>query len=456
MERATVASKWDAFYTVHEGDARRIDELLRRRSGPKKPLITCTITSPPYANLIDYGHPHQIGRGQSYHDYLADCRTVFEALHRHTRDAGSLWVIADTVLDQSRDPSALRPLPFDLAAQAGEVGWTLRDAIIWKKDKTRPWSNRGRLRNAFEYVLFFVKTDAYKYHIDRLRDAIELAEWWVQYPERYNPQGKAPTNVWNIPIPVQGSWAHSAVQHACPLPPDLVEKIVFLSTDPGDVVFDPFAGSGTVVAEAERLGRRGLGIEINSTYVDAYRELVRPEILERRGTDELADRLADSNRLSEVILKLRAIKYPKAMFQQHRRRHPRSASPRLAVVLVEEVDSQALRNPHQLIDVTTVFVCDGSEAEREELQAVMKEIAEHRPLTKYGVSGNLRVIPSEGLVDFVRNTPLYLYEHGRTWFTTGRISLEELLATPMSNMRGGYLPIAANVAVQERPRRIYA
>ena len=66
----------------------------------------------------------------------------------------------------------------------------------------------------------------------------------------YNPHGPVPTNVWDIPIPVQGSWKTPAIAHACPLPPDLIERLVFISTDPGDVVFDPFAGTGVVVAEA--------------------------------------------------------------------------------------------------------------------------------------------------------------------------------------------------------------
>ena len=154
----------------------------------------------------------------------------------------------------------MEPLPFQIAEELSEIGWTLRDIIVWKKSKTLPWSSRGRLRNAFEYVMLFVKTVEYKYHVDRLREPDQLTQWWVKWPERYNPDGKVPDNVWQFKIPTQGTSGTTTIQHSCPLPPDLVERLIYLSTDPGDVVFDPFGGSGVVLAEAERLGRRPMGL----------------------------------------------------------------------------------------------------------------------------------------------------------------------------------------------------
>ena len=69
------------FWTVHQGDARKLGDLLRRaalvagREG--QPFVQTTITSPPYATLVDYGSENQIGFGQSYDDYLESCRSVF-------------------------------------------------------------------------------------------------------------------------------------------------------------------------------------------------------------------------------------------------------------------------------------------------------------------------------------------------------------------------------------------
>ena len=84
-------------FDLHPGDARRLDELLSPFSGPSDPLLTCTITSPPYGDLKNYGDPDQIGWGQPYDEYLTDLRRVFRAIAKHTRDDGSLWIIADTL-----------------------------------------------------------------------------------------------------------------------------------------------------------------------------------------------------------------------------------------------------------------------------------------------------------------------------------------------------------------------
>src|SRR5439155_7245663 len=252
----------EGFFAVRQGDARLMDVLFAQAY--VSPLVTCTITSPPYGDLKNYGHPDQIGWGQSHDEYLVEMRRIFRSIHRHTRDDGSMWVIADTLRPREQNGSIWRmePLPFQLTQEARDAGWMLRDIIIWEKNKTLPWSGRGRLRNAFEYVLLFVKSESFKFHVDRVRDRVRLEQWWVKWPERYNPLGKVPTNVWRIPIPVQGAWKNTDVEHMCPLPPDLVERLILLSSDPGDVVFDPFAGAGVVVAEAQRLGRRGLGIEL--------------------------------------------------------------------------------------------------------------------------------------------------------------------------------------------------
>jgi hypothetical protein len=91
--------------------------------------------------------PDQIGWGQPYDEYLAELKGIFRAIARHTRDDGCLWVVVDTL--RPRDDGAmwaLEPLPFQLAQHVSSVGWTLRDIIVWKKDKTLPWSSPGRLR----------------------------------------------------------------------------------------------------------------------------------------------------------------------------------------------------------------------------------------------------------------------------------------------------------------------
>lgn len=442
-------------FTVHHWDARKLDGLLGRFSTPDQPLVTCTITSPPYGAMKDYGHRDQIGWGQPHDEYLAEMKRVFSSVWRHTRNEGAMWIVADTFRPDERDGSLrhLEPLPFQLAGTAEEIGWTLREIILWRKNKTLPWSGRGRLRNGFEYVLFFVKSDAFKFHIDRVRDPISLEEWWVKWPERYNPLGKVPENVWDIPIPVQGSWTQSSLTHACPLPPALVERMIELSTDRDDVVLDPFAGSGMVVAEAERLGRRGIGTELVSKYVKAFATTVKPELLARRNGD--VHGLADATEwLRETVLKLRAVKYPKVLMQEVARARPDLPRPGLGIVVYQPSRGQALLEPHHLIHARLIFLCDDDIDRREELRQALKEASMRKPASKFGIAGDIRVVGSDDLLTDVPRHRLFLYMNGRTYMTSGRVTRNELLTLAADRRDDRIAPIVADIEVREKPRAL--
>lgn len=443
-----------ALFGLHNGDARRLEDLLGQFSNEREPLLTCTITSPPYADLKNYGHPDQIGWGQPYDEYLAELRRVFRSVARHTRDDGCLWVVVDTVRPRNEHAPmwALEPLPFQLAEQISDVGWTFRDIIIWKKDKTRPWSSPGRLRNAFEYILFFVKSDRFKYHVDRLRETDRLEQWWVKWPERYNPQGKVPENVWEIPIPVQGQWASTAIQHACPLPPDLVERLLFLSTDEGDVVFDPFAGSGVVLAEAERLGRRPIGIELVKKYVAAYEKFVRPELLQRRGTDALVEHQRYNEWLHETIVKLRVLKYTRQILEGATRVLPDYPAPLFAIVLANPKRSS---KAGKLVDAEIFVVSSGAPADLEDLHGALTRAGQRKPTSMFGVGATITVVAPDELPGLKRKT-LHAYLNGKHYMTVGSVRVEDALDYASEHRGDRIPPILSNLKVSETPRPIEA
>jgi len=295
-------------YTIHNIDARKITTVLNKK------IIDVVITSPPYFDMKDYGHMQQIGYGQKYEEYLEDMKFVFQNVYDITKDTGSLWVIIDTF----RQNSQVVPLPFDFANKIQKVGWKLYDIIIWNKDKTIPWSRKGQTRKIFEYVLFFVKSDKFKYYVDRARnyDPNTLKKWWIKYPERYNPKGKTPEEIWTYSIPTQGSWGNGYIRHFCPLPVEMIERIIQLTTDEKDVVLDPFAGTGSVLVQAECMNRKPLGFELNEDYIKMYRKYIKNNFdVGREKYILLKNQTVNQDMFKNIILNLRVLKVARLLYK---------------------------------------------------------------------------------------------------------------------------------------------
>lgn len=287
---------------VYNGDSRCLLEIL-----PEDVQVQTTITSPPYFDMKDYGVEGQVGFGQKYEEYLEDLKEIFAQIYTVTKDDGTLWIVIDTF---KRD-HAVVTLPFDLVQKLNSVGWKLQEIIIWKKDKTVPWSSKGFMQRKFEYVLFFSKQNNYKTNKDQVRiyDTQQLKKWWVKYPERYNPKGKALDEIWEFPIPVQGSWGTEYIRHFCPLPKEMVATMISISTDEEDVVFDPFAGSGAVMSQSAYMKRTYLGIEINPQYINMFEAYLKSTIESGKKEYYSYMNTMDQVAFETTIQNLRALKY---------------------------------------------------------------------------------------------------------------------------------------------------
>ena len=287
---------------VYNGDSRCLLEIL-----PEGVQVQTTITSPPYFDMKDYGVEGQVGFGQKYEEYLEDLKEIFAQIYTVTKDDGTLWIVIDTF---KRD-HAVVTLPFDLVQKLNSVGWKLQEIIIWKKDKTVPWSSKGFMQRKFEYVLFFSNQNNYKTNKDQVRiyDTQQLKKWWVKYPERYNPKGKALDEIWEFPIPVQGSWGTEYIRHFCPLPKEMVATMISISTDEEDVVFDPFAGSGAVMSQSAYMKRTYLGIEINPQYINMFEAYLKSTIESGKKEYYSYMNTMDQVAFETTIQNLRALKY---------------------------------------------------------------------------------------------------------------------------------------------------
>lgn len=236
---------------------------------PSQIFQTC-VTSPPYWSLRDYGIPGQIGLEATVYEYIDHLVKVFAQVRRVLKDDGTLWLnIGDSYTSGGRTwrasdkknpvramsvrpptPAGLKPkdligVPWLLAFALQKDGWYLRTEIIWNKPNCQPESVKDRPTRAHEYIFLFSKSEHYTYNIDAIR----------------GPNGRNLRSVWDIhtkPYPE----AHFAT-----FPSTLVEPCVKLGSSSGDLVLDPFIGSGTTGVTAMQLDRRFLGIELNPDYL---------------------------------------------------------------------------------------------------------------------------------------------------------------------------------------------
>lgn len=270
------------FFKVEHKDSLLIagDSERALASIPDGVFQTC-VTSPPYWSLRDYHIAGQIGLEQSVDDYIEHLLRVFAEVYRTLRDDGTLWVnIGDSYTSGGRTwratdkknpvramtvrpptPDGLKPkdligVPWKLAFALQKQGWYLRTDIIWNKPNCQPESVKDRPTRAHEYVFLFSKSEHYFYDARAKR----------------GPNDRNLRTVWDIKTKAYPG-AHFATY-----PTALVEPCLAVSSRPGELILDPFIGSGTSGLAALQMKRRFVGIELNPDYLKIAKERITDEV----------------------------------------------------------------------------------------------------------------------------------------------------------------------------------
>jgi DNA modification methylase len=420
---------------VIQGDARQLSEL-----GFEPESVDCFLTSPPYFNLKRYDAEaeSELGQSQNLDEYLADLEAILGNCFALAKPTGVLWLVIDTLRTPAEKGGLgeLVPLPFRIADAARQVGWRLQEVVIWEKNKTLPYSGQGKLRNLIEYVLLFTKSQEFKHRPFRVADQHGTeAEWLSGWPERYHPLGRRPANIWKIPIPTQGMWAHSERLHFCPFPQQLVARCIELTTDKDDLVVDPFAGIGTVPAQAEAMGRRGRGVELNAGFIEIFEQRILPAFQAAWESEaEMRDMgRADQLREAETLMLLRALKGGKELSKVLERwvhDKPQGAP----AAAVESIVVEAPQSFSEFLDVEqgivgrppvtlAALISAGGMAKVSTLAAEIGGALSKPPFSTLGLDFSLEVIPR---ADFIRDTAhrdIYEFEQARRASFTSPITL---------------------------------
>lgn len=295
--------------TILTGDA--LEQLRTLPDG----FVQTVVTSPPYFALRDYGVSGQIGLEETPEEYVEKLVEVFREVYRVLRDDGTLWCnLGDTYANDEKwggHPSGkhrkelhefLRPrrytalpaknligIPWRVAFALQSDGWILRSAVVWYKPTALPESVNDRPTNAYEHIFLLAKQANYYYDAEAIKDPVT----GNAHPRGngVTPKSAAPGNY----IKANSSWhaAHQALvetrnkrnvwtvasqpyheAHFATFPPKLIEPCILAGSRPGDIVLDPFLGSGTTALVALQHHRKYLGIELNPEYVELARRRI--------------------------------------------------------------------------------------------------------------------------------------------------------------------------------------
>lgn len=272
------------------------------------------VTSPPYFNIKDYAkdgrqeknhsdsHAKQIGDIADFDSFIEELVTVWEECFRTLKPNGKLVINVPLMpmLKAEFTTHENRHI-FDLnAAIQNSIlknipGLHILDTYIWNRTNpskklmfgSYPYPSNFYAQNTIEFVAVYVKEGKSVQPSKEIKEASKLTQAeWVEFTKQ----------IWNLPIPGKGDLAFGT--HAALMPEALAERCIRLFSFVGEIVLDPFAGSGTTLRIAKRLGRDYVGYEI----MDSYEEIINKKV--GRNTCLKVERLKPKEITSAAINKV--------------------------------------------------------------------------------------------------------------------------------------------------------
>ena len=271
-----------------------------------EPIQMC-VTSPPYYGLRDYGgEENQIGQEGSPEEFIDQLVEVFKKVRDVMVDDGTLWVnMGDTYYNYRSDGNYpkqtvsktnqdlpnfspargnklkglkskdLIGVPWLLAFALRKDGWYLRQDIIWHKPNPMPESVKDRCTKSHEYIFLLSKSKNYYYDNEAIKEPAK--DWGTR--DRTNGKyhnkgtGLQPHSGLSKSYPTKNKrsvWTVTSKPykeaHFATYPPDLIEPCIKAGSKKGDIILDPFMGSGTTAMVSKQLDRHFIGCELHETY----------------------------------------------------------------------------------------------------------------------------------------------------------------------------------------------
>jgi site-specific DNA-methyltransferase (adenine-specific) len=274
---------------IHQGDC---IELMRQiESG----TIDLVFADPPFNIGYEYDEYHD---EQADHEYIDWSRQWMEEVYRVLKPNGTFWLsIGDEYAAELKVDAEHK------------IGFTTRSWVVWYY--TFGVNCKMKFSRSHVHLFHFVKDEAkFTFNSEDPQVRVPSARALVYADKRANPAGRLPDDTWVLRPqdcpegfqPTDDTWYYARVAgtfkerqgfHGCQMPEQLLGRIVRVSSNAGDTVLDPFAGSGTTLAVAKKLGRKWLGCELSEEYVRAATERLNT-IEEGAALDGPADPIASA------------------------------------------------------------------------------------------------------------------------------------------------------------------
>jgi site-specific DNA-methyltransferase (adenine-specific) len=253
-----------------QGDARHVSFI-------KDESVHLAVTSPPYWTLKRYNeNPNQLGHVTDYEEFVGELARVWKEMYRILVPGGRLvCVVGDVCLSRRNfGRHVVFPLHSDIAVTCRKIGFDNLNPIIWHKIANanyeinngskflgKPYEPNAIIKNDIEFILMQRKPGGYRQPTERQRKLSMISK------EEY---GKWFQQFWNIT-------GASTRAHPAPFPLELAYRLVRMFSFSGDIVIDPFCGTGTTMVAAMKAGRNSIGIDIDSEYCTMAEERLRKE-----------------------------------------------------------------------------------------------------------------------------------------------------------------------------------
>ena len=235
--------------------------------------IDLTVTSPPYDNL------------RTYNGYVFPFKDIAQQLYRITKKGGVVvWVVSDATIDGSESGTS-----FKQALYFKEIGFNIHDTMIYHKNNPPPVCGNNRYYSSFEYMFVFSKNNPVLNPILEVRrNKYNDKRTSRVRPVTRNEKGVFTSknvlirgdevklqNVWSYIVSGGASSTDKvAYQHPAIFPEQLANDHIISWSNEGDVILDPFIGSGTTAIAAIKTNRQFIGIDISQEYCELARKRI--------------------------------------------------------------------------------------------------------------------------------------------------------------------------------------